>query len=40
MLPTDQEVTSEDGGEAIRKRQKYVLRCKEAAGEDFIVIIW
>ena len=27
MLPTDQEMTSEDEREVFRKQQKYVLRC-------------
>ena len=31
MLPADQEMTSEHEGEVFRKRQKYVLRWKEAA---------
>ena len=36
VLPTDhQEVTSEDEGEVFRKRQKYVLRCKEAVWRRF-----
>ena len=35
VLPTDQEVTSEDKGEVFRKRQIYVLRCKEAAWRRF-----
>ena len=35
MLPTDQEVTSEDEGEVFRKWQKHVLRCKEAASRRF-----
>ena len=35
LLPTDQEVTSEDEGEVFRKRQKYVLGCKEAAWRRF-----
>ena len=35
MLPTDQEVTSEDEGEVFRKQQKYVLRCKETAWRRF-----
>ena len=32
VLPTDQEVTSEDDREVFRKQQKYMLKCKEAAG--------
>ena len=35
VFSTDQEVTSEDEGEVFRKRQKYVLRCKEAAWRRF-----
>ena len=31
VSPTDQEVTSENIREAFRKRQKYVLKFKEAA---------
>ena len=32
VLPTDQEMTSEDDREVFRKQQKYMLKCKEAAG--------
>ena len=35
VLPTDQEVTSEDEEEVFRKQQKYVLKCKEAAWRKF-----
>ena len=35
VLPTDQEVTSEEEGEVFRKRQKYVLRYQEAAWRRF-----
>ena len=35
VLPTDQEVTPEDEGEVFRKRQKYLLKCKEAAWRRF-----
>ena len=34
-LPTDQELTSEDEGKVFRKRQKYVLKCKEAVWRRF-----
>ena len=34
-LPTDQELTSEDEREILRKYQKYVLKCKEAAWKRF-----
>ena len=35
LLPTDQEVTSEDEGEILRKQQRHVLKCKEAAWRIF-----
>ena len=35
VLPTDQEVTSENEVKLFRKWQKYVLRCKEAAWRKF-----
>ena len=34
VLPTNEEVTSEDEGE-VRKQQKYVLRCKDAVWRKF-----
>ena len=35
VLPSEPEVTSEDEGENFRKRQKYVLKCKQAAWKRF-----
>ena len=35
VLPPDPEVTSEDEAEKFRKRQKYILKCKQAAWKRF-----
>ena len=35
VLPTDQEMTSEDEGEVFRKWQKYVIKSKETAWRRF-----